>query len=443
MSNPSSRFATEKQNDKMIQASLAAKANQSRWLQVGTLIDGESDSPRRDVHVVYDAHSIRYVGEASPPQELVGPDGVDGMIMLPNHTLLPGLIEGHAHMFLDGAPMDIEERKAYLRQSPQWMLDRSEARLDKLLRTGVMAVRDGGDNRGIGLALSHASRKRKDDDAPRPYVDSPGAAIHHKGRYGSFMSRAVEQDGSPKACVAVRVANGADRIKLIATGIINFKTGTMTSSPQMDVDELKAFAHAAGEYGKPTFAHASGTDGVEAVIEAGIDSVEHGYFVTEDQLGRMADRQIPWVPTLAPLQVQIDHASVMGWSEQEVTNLQRIVDTHMKMLVRAERMGVPIVAGSDAGSCGVSHGLGFLHELELMARGGLSPMTVIQAATGRSAKMIGYHEPIGRLAVGARPRMILTEHDPLSSVTALGRQKLIIFDGQVLKSDGNRDATGL
>ncbi|MEE9405694.1 MAG: amidohydrolase family protein, partial [Algisphaera sp.] len=273
------------------------------WLHVGTLLDGTS-TPRSRVHVIYNANSILYVGEEAPPANLTqsktAPD-----VSLDDYTLMPGLIDAHTHVFLDGSPLELDVRKAYLKQDNDAVLKVSRGRLTKLMSTGVLAMRDGGDNRGVGLKLAAEYRQALQEgrSGGSPYIDSPGPGINKQGRYGSFMCEPVENEGSPETCVAGRVKRGADRIKLIATGIINFKKGAVTAPPQMDQIELSAFAAAAKEHDRSTFAHASGDDGIEHVIEAGIDSVEHGYFVRDDQLQRMADRQIAWVPTLAPVQI--------------------------------------------------------------------------------------------------------------------------------------------
>lgn len=276
-----------------------------------------------------------------------------------------------------------------------------------------------------------------------PYLDSPGAAIHHRGRYGSFMGGALEDYASPADCVAARIASGADRIKLIPTGIINFKAGAVTTEPQMTVEELRALVAAAQGAGRQTFAHASGDAGIERVIESGVDSVEHGFFVRDDQLERMRDRRIAWVPTFAPVQVQVDEAQRYNWDATVVGNLQRILDRHAASLARAHAMGVLIVAGSDAGSCGVAHGTGFQYELELMERAGLPAIAVINAATGTSAGRLGYHQKLGRIEPGWCSRFILTEHSPLAGVANLRRAKTVVFDGQVFGENEPIDPAGL
>jgi imidazolonepropionase-like amidohydrolase len=219
--------------------------------------------------------------------------------------------------------------------------------------------------------------------------------------------------------------------------------GQVTTLPQMPVEEVAAIVHAARLHGRQTFAHASGTDGVENSIEGGVTTVEHGFFVTVEQLAKMRDRQIGWVPTFAPVQLQIDRAKELGWSDEVVGHLQRIIASHQQMLCRAEALGVRIVAGSDAGSCGVPHGVGLLDELCQMERAGISPLSILRSATGVSSAVLNLAEPIGRVAAGYRARFILTNHDPLETVANLRKEKTILFDGNSITHSGEMDMGGL
>jgi imidazolonepropionase-like amidohydrolase len=149
------------------------------------------------------------------------------------------------------------------------------------------------------------------------------------------------------------------------------------------------------------------------------------------------------VPTFAPVQLQIDRAGDLGWDDQVAGHLRRIIESHQKMLCRAHELGVTIVAGSDAGSCGVPHGVGLLQELEQMERAGLPAMAVLRAATGASAATLNFPDPIGRLAAGCRARFILTPHDPLATVVNLQKSKTILFDGHVIACDATLDLAGL
>jgi imidazolonepropionase-like amidohydrolase len=411
------------------------------WLRVGTLLDGVSTQPLRNAHVVYGKNHILFVGEDSPPADLLSSGQREPDVNLPDYTLLPGLIESHAHFFLEGGELDAEKRAAYLKQTPDDLLSHARRRLEKLVRLGVVAVRDAGDKDGVGLALS---KLYAGTDRPlMPYVDSPGAAIHHHGRYGSFMGGPLEDFASPTQCVEARVKAGADRIKLIPTGIINFKKGAVTTEPQMTTEEICEFVAAAKSFGKQTFAHASGDAGVERAIDGGVDSIEHGFFVRPDQLSRMRDRQIGWVPTLAPVQKQVDHAGLMGWDAEVVVNLQKILDQHATALVKAHELGVPIIAGSDAGSYGVAHGLGLLDELELMEHAGLSPLAVINSATGTGSKRLAFKEKFGQIKPDFLSRFMITRHSPLETVANLRKHRFVIFHDAVFESDEMVDSNGL
>jgi imidazolonepropionase-like amidohydrolase len=411
------------------------------WLRVGTLLDGLSTQPLRNAHVVYDKRCILFAGEDSPPAKLVNPGQKGPDFDLPDSTLLPGLIEAHAHFFLEGGELDLKKRAAHLNQTPEEKLRLARLRLEKLVRLGVVAVRDAGDKDGVGLALS---KLYAGADRPlMPYVDSPGAAIHHHGRYGSFMAEPIERFASPRQCVEARIKAGADRIKLIPTGIIDFQSGAVTTKPQMPAEEIHELSAAAKSFGKQTFAHASGDDGIERTIDGGVDSIEHGFFVRTDQLSKMRDRQIAWVPTFVPVQKQVDHADLMGWDAEVVLNLKRILDQHAAALVKAQELGVQIVAGSDAGSYGVKHGPGFLDELELMERAGIPTLAVINSATGTGSTRFAFKEKFGQIKPGFLSRFILTRFSPLEGVANLRKQKTVVFDDAVFESDENCDSDGL
>ncbi|MGH8020972.1 MAG: amidohydrolase family protein, partial [Opitutaceae bacterium] len=411
------------------------------WLRVGALFTGDDSGILRDAHFVYDATRILHSGTQVPPRHLLGDGQTEPDAHWPNHTLLPGLIEAHAHLFLEGGQENPERRAAYLKLSDAELAARAEDRLSRLLRIGITAVRDAGDRNGVGLALQR--RYRSSDRGAMPYLDSPGAAIHHQGRYGAFMGRPIEEHGSLEACVAARARDGAHRIKLLATGIINFDRGAVTTKPQLPADELTRAVVAARGLGKQTMIHCSGRDGVAHCIDARVDTIEHGFFIDDEQLVRLRELDIAWVPTFAPVQFQVDHAAELGWSDAVRGNLQRILDRHAASLARAAQLGVRIVAGSDAGSHGVAHGHGFLWELELMERAGLSTVQVLRAATGASASRLAFAEEFGRLRPGAKPRFLLTSAPVLDGVRHLRAPLTTVFDGAVYSGGDDPAMSGL
>lgn len=403
------------------------------WLRVGKLLDGLDTQPLRRAHLVYDATAILHVGsETRPPSpEVLKPGQLAPDLDLPDFTAIPGLTEAHAHLFLEGGELNFEARKRYLEAPADELLALAEPRLRALLQQGIMAVRDAGDRHRVGLRLA-GKRAQGWGSEPAAYIDSPGAAIHHQGRYGGFMGRPIEEFDCPEDCVADRIEAGAHRIKLLVTGIINFREGRVTAPPQMTAEEVRALVCSARERGRQSFAHASGREGIEHAIEGPVDSVEHGFFIVPPQLAKLRDRNIAWVPTFAPVQAQLDHAAELGWDETVTGHLRRILDGHGRSLCLANMLGVKVIAGSDAGSCGVPHGLGLLQEMELMERAGMSSHSVINSATGVSAQRLGFDEPFGALEPGRRARLILTRHDPLETVSNLRREKICLYDGHVI-----------
>jgi imidazolonepropionase-like amidohydrolase len=413
------------------------------WLRVGTLIDGENRQPLRNAHIVYNAASIVYVADEKnpPPSNIISPGQSQPDFDLPEFTLLPGLVEAHAHLFLEGGELDPEKRAAGLKQPHAKLLETAGGRLERLILLGIVGVRDAGDKMGVGLSLSKlysiAGRPLM------PYIDSPGAAINHRGEYGSFMAEPVEDFRSPRECVISRINNGAERIKLIVSDVIDFKTGGVARKPQMTSGEVEKFVATAKEFKKQTFAHATGDRGIESAVEGGVDSVEHGFFIRDDQLERMRDRQIAWVPTFSPVQKQIDFAERMGRDDKTISSLRKILDQHSSSLLKANRLGVPIIAGSDAGAWGVLHGFGLLDELCLMEAAGLSSLQVLRSATGNSSHRLGFKDRFGIIKPGYRSRFILTRHSPLRGVSNLRKEKYVIFDGDVYNSSVPINPEGL
>jgi len=412
----------------------AATKTRSVWLKVGTLIDGENIRPLRNGHIVYDSSSILHVGDGQhpPPRNVVSPGQAKPDLDLPEFFLLPGLVEAHAHLFLEGGELDAEKRAANLKQPHTQLLEAAGRRLEKLILFGIAGVRDAGDKMGVGLSLSKLY-----ESAARPlmpYIESPGAAINHRGGYGTFMSEPLENFRSPQECVLTRVNEGAAKVKLIVSDVIDFRSGVVVKEPQMSSNEVANFSAAAKKLGRQTFAHATGDRGIENAVEGGVDSVEHGFFVRDDQLERMRDRQIAWTPTFSPVQKQIDLAGIMGWDDKTEASLRKIVDQHSSSLLKARALGVTIIAGSDAGAIGVPHGFGLIDELRLMEAAGLSSLEVLLSATGNSSHRLDFKENFGLIKPGYLSRFILTRFSPLESVANLRKEKYVIFDGRVYEN---------
>lgn len=300
--------------------------------------------------------------------------------------LMPGLVEAHCHLFLDGAARARALRTAD-RDAGQGMLAVAEANVRRARAAGITLIRDAGDHHGINHRMRARSRAESG-----VVIRSPGPAICRQGAYGRFMG--IEAATREEALAAVeRIAPEADDLKIILTGIVDFARMAVTAGPQFDAGTLRAMVERAHHHGRPVFVHCSGVEGIEAAIAAGVDSIEHGYFMTGEALRAMADRGIAWVPTLAPLQFQWAQPAVAGWPAPVVASLRRILDAQLAHIELAGRLGVRLVAGSDAGSPGVTHGQGLLVELGLMRAAGLSMTQLLAAATAAPREHWGHEWP--------------------------------------------------
>lgn len=343
----------------------------------------------------------------APPQKGLGATVVKAPFVM------PGLVEGHCHLFLEGGELDLAKRKAYLDESLDVMIAMGRRNLERQLASGVTLVRDAGDAFGVNTRLAAELDAASTDPVARPALIRAGRGLRKTGRYGAFMAvEAADEDAIVR--VLREIAPEADQIKLVLTGIIDLEKGRMKGGAQFSLAEMQLIIRTVRELGKRSFAHCSGPEGLRIAVEAGIDSIEHGYFAEPDTLEAMAAKSISWVPTFAPVHFQQVHSG-SGGATADV--LRRVLDDHGKNLTLAARLGVPIVAGSDAGSYGVPHGTGLIDELLLMRRTGLSMEQVLSAATSVPRRLWGC-EPSG-ISVGHRANLVTMARSPFDDELGL------------------------
>lgn len=334
--------------------------------------------------------------------------------------LMPGLVEAHAHLFLDGALVDAGARNARQRASAADMLATARDNIAKSTRAGVTVVRDAGDRYGVNHAMRAELAAR---EAAPIELRSPGAALKRAKRYGAFIGNDVAGGDELRAAVA-ELCRASDDIKIILTGVVDFADGCVKGVPQFDGDELRLIVTEAHARNRKTFAHCSGLAGLETAVAAGVGSIEHGYFMTRDILGRMADKRIAWAPTFAPVHFQRAEPHHAGWDRAKVDNLSRLLDDHAEQVRHAHALGVAVLAGSDAGSPGVDHGGGLIDELLHLLRTGLPMQAVLRAATSLPREL--WNMPAARIAPGRRADLILLGRSPFDDPSALRNVRLVV-----------------
>jgi imidazolonepropionase-like amidohydrolase len=332
---------------------------------------------------------------------------------------LPGLADAHVHLFLDGGTQDAQARAAQLSAGPESMLATARANRERTLRAGVTLLRDAGDAYGV----NHALRA----EAGPPAILSAGAGLRRAGRYGRHLAREVGGMADIPAAVAAAAREGC-AIKIILTDIVDFATGAMKGPPQFDVEETRLIVREAQRHGLKTFAHCSGADGLDIALAAGVDCIEHGYFMTAGILKRMAAAGTAWVPTFAPVKAQAARPDL--WDAATIARIDRILAAHAERLALAHALGVPILAGSDAGSPGVPHGSGLIDELLHMHDAGLPLAAVLHAATAYPRAHFGL--PAASLQAGEAADLVLLAASPFERAGAL-REVVQVMKGRSMQ----------
>ena len=331
---------------------------------------------------------------------------------------MPGLAEGHAHLFLAGEELDFKKRNDYLKSGLSTFLEVGRSNLQKSLNAGITLVRDAGDIHGVNTTL------RNSRNGSLPHIRSAGKALRKKGRYGSFMGVEVENRDEFDHAIE-RLAGHADELKILLTGIIDFEKGEVKGVPQFDLEELAHITAICKKLKIRNFAHCSGEEGIELAIKAGINSIEHGFFMKEHHLTRMTDQNMEWVPTFSPVKFQLEHPDLAGWNVQSQEAIRAILDNHHEMVGKAGEIGLHVIPGSDAGSYGVEHGKALLDEIVHLVNSGLSLTQVLNSATILVREK--WNCPLNYLRDGNKEAFVLLEKDPFTDIRNIYSEKRIVL----------------
>ena len=384
-----------------------------------SLIDGTGAPPVRGRAVVVEADRIALVvDEASAPR--------GGRIDLSGCTLLPGLINCHVHLCL-GAEADPVR---VLRDEPVALTAlKALLRARQTVDAGVTTVRDLGGREYVELAVRRAVAEGL---FPGPRILAAGRPVCMTGGHGYWLGR--EADGPDDARKAVReqLKAGADVIKLIATGGV-LTPGVEPGSPQLTLEEMRAAVEEAVKAGRLTAAHAQGAAGIADAVEAGITTIEHGIFLTDEIITSMKRKGVFLVPTLvAPAAISAGGLAA-GIPEFMVRKSDAVIPPHIASFQRAAAAGVRIAAGADSGTPLNFHG-SLLPELELMVKYGMTPLEAIRSATSVAAEALGLGGETGRVAPGYAADLLAVAGQPGERIGALGDVRLVLARGAVVKA---------
>ncbi|MDI6603649.1 MAG: amidohydrolase family protein [Thermoanaerobacteraceae bacterium] len=343
------------------------------------------------------------------------------IIDLSNLTLMAGFIDCHVHLALDG----INFQKAV----EQWDCDellfkRLKREFKNYLEKGILAIRDGGDRRLINIT---AKEKCKRERLDAPIILASGFALNKKGMYGSFLGEGILNNEDIKNSVEILYQKGVDQIKVLMSGIVSFKEYGRVGSLQFSLEEAKEIVNEARRHNLKVMAHASSAKAVDMAIKADMDSIEHGYFLSEEALDIMAKKEIPWIPTLVPVANQLKEDTRKFYTEKEIENIEKTLDSQLIRVKQAQEKGVILGIGTDAGASGTYHAISYFEELRLFEKAGLSPTEIFKAATENSAKIVGLEDKMGGIEKGKLPNLMALEGNPLRDISSYEKIKYVFI----------------
>ncbi|MDR3600580.1 MAG: amidohydrolase family protein [Desulfosporosinus sp.] len=315
-----------------------------------------------------------------------------------SYFLLPGWSDAHVHLALDS----LDFFKCLENWAQPALIEANMQRfLCHYLERGIVAIRDGGD---LPAFAWRAKNKVMEEVWLGPKVIAVHEAVNRAGMYGRFLGRGFKNILEWREKEEEFFGQGLDQLKVVVTGLIKFNDFQKVGPTQWAVEDLAELVEAAHGRGIPVMAHASGEEGISVSIAAGVDSIEHGYYMTGAQLERMREKGIAWIPTVAPIGNILKYPTER-YSSHEIDTLQRILAGQLTKIYEAYHLNVRLGVGTDAGAYQVQHAESLYDEMEWLVQAGIPKLEVYRMATQENARILGSPE-LGRLEVGTPMKLL-------------------------------------
>ena len=387
----------------------------------GWLIDGTGEPALKNVLLEISNNYILSINGNKNPN-------IKNFIDLSNYTIMPGLIDSHVHLAISGI-INPDTRKKQVELDFNGSREVISKHLIDHLSHGIVALRDGGDGKGYARRYKREYLNGLSHDQSEMILCVAGKAWHARGRYGKILGRyPLKRRGLANSIL--EDIDGLDHIKIINSGINSIRFYGKETLPQFSNAELKEAIKSAGDMGLKTMVHANGKEPVKMAIDSGCHSIEHGYFMGNENLKRMGEKGIFWVPTLYPIKALCE-MSRSGSIEADIS--KRTLEHQIKQVEKAQRYGVNIAVGTDSGSPGVDHGHSFYKEAGLLMEAGLSVETAVRIASHNGAVLLGIGEKAGRLACGMPATFIIVRGGPDSFPKSLSIPEYVFIRGKLYR----------
>jgi len=408
-------------------------------IRAGQLVDGTGRDILHDMILIISAgviQDVRCADEGELPRNL---PIIDASTM----TVIPGMVDAHLHVIGNGDPTPNAWRDSFVFDSTGTLALRSYVNALRNLKAGFTTIRDAGSKDYVDVAVRDAIAN-KDLIGPRMIVageaiaSTGGHMDRTRGLPHNFpVARLTNICDSPeeaRKAVRYQIKMGVDFIKMSASLSEYVRDKGGLCSPELTQQTMEAICETAHLAGRKVGAHCHGGEGVTRALLAGVDCLEHGRFLSDEQLEIMAEKGVYLVPTLSPDAHAMKHSRSAGKEENKVSWLEKAYAAMFETVGRAYQMGVKIGVGSDAAMPYVHHGQ-TAYEIELLVEAGLSSMDAIVSATRIGSEIVNMSDQLGTLEVSKLADLVVIDGDPISDIRILQdleRIRMVIKDGIVV-----------
>jgi imidazolonepropionase-like amidohydrolase len=400
-------------------------------IRCGSLIEPDSGQVRRNVLIVIQGDRIKQIEGNGQPA------AATAVIDLSDHTCLPGLVDAHTHSLLQGDITAADYDEQLLKESTAYRAILATRNAKRALNYGFTSIRDL-ETEGAGYADVDLKKAINNGVVPGPRMTVVGRAMDVTGAYplqGYNWEIQVPHgvqlvDGPDEARKAVReqISFGADWIKVYSDRSYFLRPdGVLDDIPTFTLDELRAIVDEAHRERHKVASHAMALNGVHNSVEAGVDSIEHGVYISDADLKTMAQKGIYYIPTIF-----VAEYVAQGRANEGAKVWLDMIKIHADTFNRALKAGVKIVFGTDVG--GFDWSIDPAVEFPLMVKYGMTPMQAIQSATTTSAELLGMQKDLGSVSPGKFADIVAVKGDPLKDIALLEKIDFVMKSGEIVKS---------